>query len=45
MVSFIDDHRGKYGVELICAVLPTAPPTYYQHKARRTDPTLRPARA
>lgn len=45
MVSFIDDHRKEYGVEPICAVLPIAPSTYYQHKAREADPTLRPARA
>jgi transposase InsO family protein len=45
MVLFIDGHREKYGVEPICAVLPIAPSTYYQHKARETDPTLRPARA
>ena len=32
MVSFIDDHRGVYGVEPICAVVPIAPSTYYEHK-------------
>lgn len=45
MVSFIDDHREEYGVEPICSVLPIAPSTYYRHKAREADPTLRPARA
>jgi putative transposase len=45
MVAFIDDHRQKYGVEPICAVLPIAPSTYYQHKAREADPMLRPVRA
>lgn len=45
MVAFIDDHRGEYGVEPICRVLPIAPSTYYAHKAREADPTLRPARA
>jgi hypothetical protein len=25
MVSFIDEHRGDYGIEPICAVLPIAP--------------------
>jgi transposase InsO family protein len=45
MVSFIDDHRGAYGVEPICAVVPIAPSTYYEHKARQTDPTRVPARA
>jgi transposase InsO family protein len=45
MVSFIDDHRGVYGVEPICAVVPIAPSTYYEHKARQNDPTRVPARA
>jgi len=45
MVAFIDDHRQEYGVEPICGVLPIAPSTYYHHKAREADPTLRPARA
>ena len=35
MVAFIDAHRGAYGVEPICAVLPIAPSTYYEH-ARAT---------
>jgi transposase InsO family protein len=39
MVSFIDDHRGEYGVEPICCVLPIAPSTYYAYKAREVDPT------
>ena len=45
MVAFIDDHREEYGVEPICNVLPIAPSTYYHHKAREADPSLRPARA
>ena len=45
MVSFIDDHRGEYGVEPICQVLPIAPSTYYAFKAREADPALRSARA
>ena len=45
MVTFIDDHRAVYGVEPICAVLPIAPSTYYWHKARQADPSLRSARA
>jgi len=28
MVGFIDDHRAKFGVEPICAVLPIAPSWY-----------------
>jgi transposase InsO family protein len=45
MVSFIDTHRGVYGVEPICRVLPVAPSTYYEHKARQADPARLPARA
>jgi transposase InsO family protein len=45
MVSFIDDHRGAYGVEPICAVLPIAPSTYYESKARQADPERLPPRA
>ena len=41
MVDFIDDHRGTYGVESICEMMPIAPSTYYQHRARRRDPELR----
>jgi putative transposase len=45
MVSFIDAHRGAYGVEPICRVLPIAPSTYYEQKARERDPSRRSARA
>jgi transposase InsO family protein len=45
MVSFIDDHREVYGVEPICAELPIAPSTYYDHKARQADPSLLSERA
>ena len=44
MIAFIDLHRGEYGVEPICRVLPIAPSTYYAHKACHTDPTCRSAR-
>ena len=44
MVSFIDERRGQHGVEPICQQLPIAPSTYYEHKARQTDPTRLPAR-
>jgi putative transposase len=44
MVSFIDEHRDTYGVEPICAVLPIAPSTYYEHKVREGDPRRRPPR-
>jgi len=39
MIAFIDDHRGGYGVEPICRVLPIAPSTYHAHVARRCDRT------
>jgi transposase InsO family protein len=39
MVSFIDAHRDEYGVEPIARELPIAPSTYYEHRARRLDPT------
>ena len=38
MMAFIDEHRGLYGVEPICRVLPIAPSTYHAHAARRADP-------
>ena len=38
MIAFIDDHRGSYGVEPICKVLPIAPSTYREHAAKRADP-------
>ncbi len=45
MESFIDEHRETYGVEPICGVLPIAPSTYYERKAREADPSRLPARA
>jgi putative transposase len=45
MIAFIDDHRGAYGVEPICRVLPIAPSTYHAHVARRCDPSRLSARA
>ena len=44
MIAFIDAHRVEYGVEPICAVLPIAPSTYYEHKARDRDPSRLPPR-
>jgi len=44
MTSFIDEQRGDYGVEPICAVLPIAPSTYYKQKARQADPARLPGR-
>jgi len=45
MVSFIDEHRGKYGVEPICQQLQIAPSTFYDHQTKRQDPDKRSARA
>ena len=44
MASFIDEHRGRYGVGPICAQLPIAPSTYYEHKVREGQPERGPAR-
>lgn len=44
-MDFIDQHRGHFGVEPICKVLPIAPSTYFAHAARRRDPELCSARA
>jgi putative transposase len=44
MVGFIDEHREKFGVEPICAVLPIAPSLYYELKARECDRHRWPAR-
>jgi transposase InsO family protein len=45
MVGYIDDHRDRFGVEPICAVLRIAPSTYFLHKAQQQDPAKRSARA
>jgi transposase InsO family protein len=45
MVRYIDEHKDRFGVEPICAVLPIAPSTYYEQKAREHDPDRRPVRA
>jgi len=45
MVSFIDEQREAYGVEPICDVLPIAPSTYYEQKAKQRDPGRLSARA
>jgi putative transposase len=44
MIGFIDDHRDRFGVEPICAVLPIAPSTYFLHQAQRRDPAQRSTR-
>ena len=45
MVNFIEENREEFGVEPICRELPIAPATYYEHRRRRRNPELRPARA
>ena len=45
MIGFIDDHRGAYGVEPICKVLPIAPSSWHAHAALRADPAKLPPRA
>ena len=37
ITSFIDEHRGVFGVEPICRLLPIAPSTYYENGAKRLD--------
>jgi len=39
MVAFIDLHRQDHAVEPICAQLPIAPSTCYEHKRREEDPS------
>ena len=41
----MDEEREDYGVESICKVLPIAPSTYYEAKAREADWIRRPPRA
>ena len=45
MTTFIDAHRDECGVEPICKVVPIAPSTYYERKAREVDRSRCPARA
>jgi transposase InsO family protein len=44
MTAFIDKHKDAYGVEPICSVLPIAPSTYYEQRARQADPSQLPER-
>ena len=44
MTSFIDEQLETYGVESICTMLPIAPSTYYEQKAREADPSWLPKR-
>ena len=34
MISYIDEHRGRFGVEPICETLQFAPSTYYAANKR-----------
>lgn len=45
MTSFIEEHRGSYGVEPICKILQIAPSTYYDRRAIVLDPDRASARA
>jgi putative transposase len=45
MVGFINEHRGKFGVEPICDVLPIAPSVYHEQRLRERCPARRPRRA
>ncbi len=42
MAGFIDAHRDAHGVEPICTVLPVAPSTCDEHRAKRADPSRLP---
>lgn len=44
MVRYIDEHQDRFGVEPICKLLPIAPSTYYEQKARERDPSRLPNR-
>jgi len=44
MITIIDEHRKVYGVGPICAILPIAPSTYYEQKARQANPEHAPLR-
>jgi len=38
MMLFVNGHRAEHRIEPICALLPIAPSTHYEHKAREVDP-------
>jgi transposase InsO family protein len=44
MIAFIDQQRNEHGVEPICKQLPITVSTYYEHKARQSDPDREPDR-
>ena len=43
-MSFVDEHRGRFGVEPICKVLQVAPSAYWREAGRRRDPAQCPPR-
>ena len=45
MVDFIHNHKVRYGVELICSILPIAVSTYYRHLDFNENPDKRSKRA
>lgn len=45
MVTYIDEHKDRFGVEPICSALPIAPSTYYTRKEHERDPEKRSNRA
>ena len=45
MVTYIDRHKDRFGVEPICNILPIAPSTYYAHKVLHRDPDRQSDRA
>ena len=45
MISFIDDNKAEYGVELICRVLQIAPSTYYRAQDLESCPEKRSLRS
>ena len=45
MTASVDEYRKEYGVEPICAELPIAPSTYYEHKRCEREPARRSARS
>ena len=45
MVTYVNEHRDRFGVEPICKVLPIAPSTYYTHRSLQDAHERRSARA
>ncbi|MEM7708277.1 MAG: IS3 family transposase [Pseudomonadota bacterium] len=44
MIAYIDQHKDRFGVEPLCALLPISSSSYYDYKAREADPDLQPNR-